>query len=147
MYIITRPESNNKISNGDKVNIIYEAKTSDDRVFNSSNGEIITLTIGENTLPWVDNALIWANSWDFISINIPASEWYVKYYDPNKVQKLPIYTLLESGITPEENNTIILWTQITTIRWVDWDIVTLDSNPLHTWQDLMYTIQILWVEK
>jgi len=33
---------------------------------------------------------------------ISAAQGYGIYYDPNKIQRMPIYTLTQAGITPEE---------------------------------------------
>gem|GEM_PF-5246678 len=95
----------------------------------------------------MDNILIGQQSGSIIQATISASEGYGKYYDPSKLQRMPIYTLTQAGITPEQGKFILLGGTRYYIQMVENDIVTLDTNPEHTRQDLTYTIQVVGWEK
>lgn len=141
-------QSNNKtttIQQGDTVTIKYQATLPDGRVFNNSEQE--TIVIGEDTIPWIDAILIGQQSGSIIQTTITATQWYGKYYDPNKLQRMPIYTLTQAGITPEQWKFILLGGTRYYIQAIENDVVTLDTNPEHTRQDLNYTIQIIGREK
>lgn len=144
---LTKKTQDGWIKQGDKVTINYEVKLKDGRIFESTNGETKDIVIWEDSAPGLDENIMWLHSWATASFSIPASAWYAKYYDPNKLQKIPVYTLQEAGILAEEGKSILLWTQMTTIRSIEWETATLDSNPLHTRQDLYYTVQIIWINQ
>lgn len=145
IYLLKWETVPTSIQQGDLIVINYEAALPDGRIFNSNEQE--KLVIGENTLPWVDSQLIGYNSGDSITITVAASEGYGVYYDPNKLQRIPIYTLTQAWITPELWKFILLWWTRHYIQNIENDIATLDTNPEHTRQDLKYTIQILWHDK
>lgn len=133
------------IQQWDQVILSYKASLPDWRIFSNSEQEIIV--VGENSLPWVDNKLVGQQSWDSITVIITAAEGYGMYYDQNKIQRMPIYTLTQAGITPEQWKFVLLgWTRYY-IKNLENDVVTLDTNPEHTRQDLKYSIQILWRDK
>lgn len=133
------------IQQGDTVSISYEASLPDWRVFSSSEQEIII--IGENTLPWVDDKLIGQQSGDVLTTIVSAAQGYGIYYDPNKIQRMPIYTLTQAGVTAEPQKFVLLWWTRYYIQAIENDIITLDTNPEHTRQDIQYTIQILSHDK
>lgn len=141
-------QSSNKtttIQQGDTVTIKYQATLPDGRVFNNSEQE--NVVIGEDTIPWIDAILIGQQSGSTIQTTITAAQWYGKYYDPNKLQRMPIYTLTQAGITPEQWRFVLLGGTRYYIQAIENDVVTLDTNPEHTRQDLNYTIQITGREK
>jgi len=129
----------------DTVTISYESTLPDWRIFGKNDKE--TLIVGDNTIPWVDSKLIGQNSGDMITTIISATEWYGIFYDPNKVQRMPIYTLTQAGVTAEQWKFVLLWWTRYYIKNIENDIATLDTNPEHTRQDLTYSIQILWHNK
>lgn len=145
IYFLRGKTTIKSIQQGDLVSIQYEATLPDGRIFSNSDQE--TIIIGENALPWIDNQLIGQHSGDMITITVPATQGYGIYYDPNKLQRTPIYTLTQAGITAQIWTFILLgWTRYY-IKSIENDVVTLDINPEHTRQDLKYTITILWITK
>jgi len=133
------------IQQWDTVTISYKATLPDWRIFSNNEQEVIV--IWENTLPWVDNKLIGQNSGDLIITTITPEEGFSIYYDPNKLQRMPIYTLTQAGVTPEPWKFILLWGTRYYIQSIENDIAVLDTNPEHTRQNLKYNIQILWHKK
>ncbi len=145
IYVFQSSNKTTTIQQGDTVTIKYQATLPDGRVFNNSEQE--TIVIGEDTIPWIDAILIGQQSGSIIQTTITATQWYGKYYDPNKLQRMPIYTLTQAGITPEQWKFILLGGTRYYIQAIENDVVTLDTNPEHTRQDLNYTIQIIGREK
>lgn len=145
IYVFQSSNKTTTIQQGDSVTIKYQATLPDGRVFNNSEQE--TIIIGEDTIPWIDAILVGQQSGSIIQTTITATQWYGKYYDPNKLQRMPIYTLTQAGITPEQWKFILLGGTRYYIQAIENDVVTLDTNPEHTRQDLNYTIQIIGREK
>ena len=147
LYKSGRLPINNGISEGNTVGIIYQATLPDGRVFATNSGQATTITIGSGEIPGIDKNLVGAKSGDILTFSVPANESYGKFYDPNRVQKVPVYALQELPINAETGTTIVFGTQISYIKSVGNNMVTLDANPLHTRQDLEYTVTITTVEK
>lgn len=145
VYLLKWEKMSPGIQEGDVVTISYKATLPDGRIFANSNEEVIT--IGENNIPGLDAKLIGQKSGDIVATTIPASQGYGMFYDTNKLQRMPVYTLTQAGITPEQWKFILLgWTRYY-IHTIENDIVTLDTNPEHTRQDLNYDVQILGRDK
>lgn len=127
----------------DQVTIQYQATLPDGRIFQSGEE---TITIGEDTILWLDNHLLWLQTGNTKTTIISPNEWYGQFYNPTLVQRMPIYTLTQAGISPEAETFILFgWTRYY-IQKIENDIATLDSNAAHTRQDLTYDITILNIQ-
>ncbi len=142
--LIWQKESQETIQLWDEVTIDYTIALEDGRIF-AKNTENITIWSG--SIPGIDNYLIGSQSGDTLILTIPASESYGKHYNPTLIQRMPIYTLTQAGITPAEDTFIMLWSKRYYIQNIENDIVTLDENPAHTRQDMSYSITITEREK
>lgn len=143
ILITTRTHTEQGIQLWSQVLVEYQATLPDWRIFKSGEDSII---VWENTIAWLDNHLLWLQTGDNKTIIVPASESYGQFYNPTLVQRTPIYTLTQAGITAEAETFIVLWWTRYYIQKIENDIVTLDSNALHTRQDLTYNITILSVQ-
>jgi len=144
IILLIPKKSEETIQIGDTVSIDYTITLQDGRIFAEDTESII---VGNGTVPWIDSYLVGSKSWDILTITIPASETYERYYNPALIQRMPIYTLTQAWITAEEDTFIIFWSNRYYIQSIENDVVSLDGNPIHTRQDMDYTISITQLEK
>jgi len=95
----------------------------------------------------VDDAVVGMKIWWTKHILVHSQEWYDKLYDSRKVQQIPGLVFEKMWVVPVEGKVYsfgnIKWI-VTDIKW-EWDsmVIVLDTNPLETYMDLEYVIEIV----
>jgi len=131
------------ISVWDEVMIRYYATLSDGRTFIDKTNELTSIVVWDNQIAGLDKYLIGKFSWDYIEVDIPADEHYSIYYDESKIKLFDPNVLASISEDYEELWAVIIGSEIWYVRGLSWDNVVLDGNPLYTWDDMTYYVDII----
>lgn len=134
---------------GDKVYLTYTATyRTDGEVFRQEE-EPIEIRVGEETLlPYVEGQLLDMNVGESKTFTVPSFQGYGKLYDSNLLYQTALKYFVSNNIGPDIGDTVSInggegiVVGIKEEEAPKTSIISIDMNPRHTWEDLIYTIQI-----
>ncbi len=142
------------VMEGDDVSIMYTASFENGRVFESNVwAEPLLFTVGDGqVVNGLDEGVHGMTINEKKTIVISPDKWYGKSYNKrNGEQRIPILMFKNLQITPEEGVYYDLWKFKWEIKEIVLDagqkIVVMDTNPIHTWKDLTYEIEVVNIDR
>jgi len=129
----------------DHVKVSYDATFVNWDLFES---KIVDFIVGNGqVVDTIDKAVVWMKIWWIKHVLVNPEDWYAKLYDPRKIQQIPGLIFEKMDIVPVDGKVYDFWN----IKWIvieikwEWSsmVAVIDTNPLETYMDLEYVIEIV----
>lgn len=134
---------------GDTVYLTYTARYRTDNEIFRQEEEPVAIRVGEETLlPYVEGQLLDMNVGETKTFIVPSFQGYGYLYDRNLFKQTALKYFVHNNIGPEVGDTVNLnggqgiVVAIKEEEDPNQSIISIDLNPRHTWQDLIYTVNI-----